>query len=244
MLARRSGDMHLRNASTECAAPRTSLTATHHTMMNTYPRLRMWSFSGPSTLEPIALAAAALAVALTAVTLAQPAAALALAAAGTAAQPAAALAALTTAYAFTTFEASGCVREARSLLRGCRAQGPGRAARGAVLLRRQAICSLGIPSEWLLCVGRVRCGLAVRRRQDLRRGRGHLPSRRRQALHHRRAQGRLHGRFGVRLRCAPGLGHDHLSIRYHAPVDQQHEGAHTSFVFRVRRVTPSDNPPQ
>ena len=107
---------------------------------------------------------------------------------------------------------TGRVRESRSLLRGCRAQGPGRAARGArlqrnptpplhacvlyaclarpiraaagtVLLRRQALSRLGVASERLLCVGRVGCGLAVHTRQDLRRGRGHLPSRRREALH-------------------------------------------------------------
>ena len=68
------------------------------------------------------------------------------------------------------------------------------AATGAVLLRRQAFSSLGSPSEWLLCVGGVRCGLAMHTRQDIRRGRGHLPIRRREALHRRRARGRLHRR--------------------------------------------------
>ena len=68
---------------------------------------------------------------------------------------------------------------------------------GAVLLRR-LVGILGIfPSEWLLCVGRVRCGLGMRTRQDLRRGRQHLPIRRRQALHHRRALERLRRRHWV-----------------------------------------------
>ena len=69
---------------------------------------------------------------------------------------------------------------------------------GAVLLRPLCILGIRVPSEYLLCV--ARCGLAVRTRQDLRRGRGHLPSLRRQALHRRRARGRLRGRHGVWLR--------------------------------------------
>ena len=76
----------------------------------------------------------------------------------------------------------------------CSPRAPLPAATGAVLLQCQAFSSLGIPSEWLLCVGGVRCGLAVRTRQDICRGRGHLPIRRRQTLHHRRARGRLHRR--------------------------------------------------
>ena len=53
------------------------------------------------------------------------------------------------------------------------------AATGAVLLRRQAFSSLAIQAAWLLCVGGVGCGLAMHTRQDLHRGRGHLPSCRR-----------------------------------------------------------------
>ena len=68
---------------------------------------------------------------------------------------------------------------------------------GAVLLQRQALSSLGIPSAWLLCVGGVICGLAVHTRPDLRPGRGHLPSRRREALHRCGARGRLHRRHWV-----------------------------------------------
>ena len=70
---------------------------------------------------------------------------------------------------------------------------------GALLHRRQAL-SLAIQAAWLLCVGSVERGLAVRTREDLRRGRGHLPSRRREALYRYRARGRLHRRHRVSLR--------------------------------------------
>ena len=73
-------------------------------------------------------------------------------------------------------------------------------SQGAVLLRRQALLSMGIPSAWLLCVGSVKRGLAVRTQQELHRGRGHLPSRRRQALHRCRARGRLHARHRMSVR--------------------------------------------
>ena len=57
-------------------------------------------------------------------------------------------------------------------------------------------------------MGRVSCGLVgVQSRQDLRRGRGHLPNRRRQALHRRRDRGRLHGRHRLQVRPGAGLGH-------------------------------------
>ena len=77
---------------------------------------------------------------------------------------------------------------------------------GALLLRRPALSSLAIQAAWLLCVGRVGCGLGVLTRQDLRRGRGHLPSRRREALHRGRACGRLHRRHWVSVRLRPGVG--------------------------------------
>ena len=82
----------------------------------------------------------------------------------------------------------------------CSPRAPLPAATGAVLLQCQAFSSLGIPSEWLLCVGGVRCGLAVRTRQDICRGRGHLPIRRREALHGCRALGRLHRRHWLSVR--------------------------------------------
>ena len=44
-------------------------------------------------------------------------------------------------------------------------------------------------------------------RPDLRTGQSHLRWSRRQALHRRRARGRLHGRHGLRARCQSGLGH-------------------------------------
>ena len=141
--------------------------------------------AGAAALAAAALARAALALAAAALSLAAAAfAALALALPATALALAAAALALRAAAASET---PGRMRKARSLLRGCRAQEPGRAARGvrahnhathitcicssratlhpwpgAVLLRRQALPSLGIPSEWLLCFGSVKRGLAVR----------------------------------------------------------------------------------